>query len=327
MIQPVCNEFWEKMVRRNFPVCSWVRSLDSLNRMLPGGKAHHRPASATVDSRDIDGLFEHFDSGMPFLPVEDEEAKSWLRAQGWRDGEPFACLLVRDNAYYMNTEHLRPEQSFHDYRDTCISNYVPAAEWLADQGVWVLRMGKIMAEPIPSEHPKIIDYAFHPERSDFLDIWLFARCNLCISTGTGSDAVSSVYRRPLLFLNFIPMTHLVSWCNALHAGKKLLWKKNGVFLKWKEYLENGYNDGISDYENAGIRIVDLTPEEILTIVQEMWLRMHKKWAESEEDRKYQEQFWSILKRHPVFQRLHGWIHPEARVASTWLRLMGERFLE
>ena len=45
-------------------------------------------------------------------------------------------------------------------------------EWLADQGVWVLRMGKIMERPIPTEHPRIVDYAFEPNKSDFLDIWL-----------------------------------------------------------------------------------------------------------------------------------------------------------
>jgi hypothetical protein len=37
-----------------------------------------------------------------------------------------------------------------------------------------LRMGRIAAKPIPIRHRRVVDYAFHPDRSDFLDIWLFA---------------------------------------------------------------------------------------------------------------------------------------------------------
>ena len=74
-------------------------------------------------------------------------------------------------------------------------------EWLADEMVWVLRMGKLMHKPISSNHPRIIDYAFHPERSELLDIWLFANCTGCISTSTGIDSVSHMYGIPMLFVN------------------------------------------------------------------------------------------------------------------------------
>ena len=199
-----CNKQEEKMIKRNLPVFSLVEYLDRWNRIIPGGNAHIRPFSYTGD-RDIEGLFEKYESSFSFLPEEENFAKGWLRDQGLQEGEPFVCLLARDDAY-LDNERLHSKNkghwSYHSYRNSEIATYVPAMEWLADQGYWVLRMGKIMSKPIPSEHPKIIDYAFHEEKSDLLDIWLFANCNFCITTSTGLDCISHIYKKPLLIINF-----------------------------------------------------------------------------------------------------------------------------
>ena len=320
-----CNEFWAEMVRRNFSVYPWVRPLDLWNQILPGGAIHHRLSSNT-NSRDIHGWFQNHPLGLTFLPEEDKQAKTWLSQQGWQEGEPFVCLQVRDSAY-LNTDslHKGSDWNYHNYRDSDIATYVPAVEWLAQQGVWVLRMGKIMAKPIASSHPRIIDYAFHPEKSDFLDIWLYAHCNLCISTSSGPDWISSIYRIPLLFVNFLPLIHLWSWSDAVHIPKTLVWQESGIPLTWREHLDSGYFYN-QYYEQAGIKIIDLTPEDILAVVQERWQRVQGTWVDTEADINRQDRFWEILKAHPDFSKYHGWIHPEARVSSTWLRSMGDEFL-
>lgn len=323
--EPTCNEFWAKMVKRNFKVYSWVRPLDVWNRILPGGAVHNRPTSTTA-SRDIYGWLEKNQTKLQFLPEENEQAKAWLRHQGWQDGEPFVCLLVRDSAYLNRDTFLKGyDWNYHNYRDSDIATYVPAAEWLAEQGVWVFRMGKIMAKPIPSNHPRIIDYAFHPEKSDFLDIWLFAHCDLCISTGSGPDMVSDIYRRPLLMLNFAPLQNLFSWSNAIHLPKKLVWQSSGLPLTWGEHLEHSYYM-TDDYAKAGIKIIDLNPEEILSAVQERWQRIQGTWLDTPEDMKRHDRFWNILQSHPDYNKYHGWIHPESRVGTMWLRSMGDEFL-
>lgn len=321
-----CNSFWAEMVRRNFTVRPWVKPLDIWNRILPGGAIHHRPTSTTA-SRDINGWLEKTQAKLPFLPEEDERAKAWLRRQGWQDGEPFVCLLVRDSAY-LNTDplHKKGDWNYHNYRDSDIATYAPAAEWLAEQGAWVLRMGKTMAKPMPSSHTRIIDYAFHPEKSDFLDIWLFAHCTLCITTGTGPDMVGDIYRRPILLLNYIPVCDLFSWSNAIHLSKTLVWQASGIRLTWREYLDHSYHH-TNDYPQAGIKIVDLTPEEILAAVEERWQRIQGTWVDTQDNLKRQQEFWKILKSQPDFSEYHGWIHPESRVGATWLRNMGDNFLE
>ncbi|HRR40609.1 MAG TPA: TIGR04372 family glycosyltransferase [Syntrophales bacterium] len=320
-----CNTFWETMVRRNFPVHAWVHPLYRWNRIIPGGAVHDRPSS-TTGSRDIHGLLEKGSNTLPFLPEEDERGKAWLRQQGWRDGEPFVCLLVRDSAFLKaDTLNDRRDWNYHSYRDSDIDAYVPAVEWLAEQDVWVLRMGKIAAKPIPIRHPRVVDYAFHPDRSDFLDIWLFAHCRLCISTGCGPDMVSDVYRRPLLLVNFLPLKYMFSWSQATHIPKTLIWKRTGLPLTWREHICHSYLE-TEQYDRAGIKMIDLTPEELRASFQETWQRLEGSLVETDADRLRNRRFWDILRSYCDFEDLHGWIHPESRAGSVWLRSQGEAFL-
>ncbi|MBT4733354.1 TIGR04372 family glycosyltransferase, partial [Candidatus Woesearchaeota archaeon] len=207
-----CNKQWEKMVRRNFFVHAWVEYVHVWNKYIYGGEKHYRPSSIT-GSRDIKGLLESNNFGMlKFLEDEEKEAKEWLINKGWNDGEPFVCIQVRDTAYLGSEEfHLNYDWDYHDYRNSNISTYILAIKWLLEQGVFVLRMGKKVNKKTPFNHPKFVDYPFCSDKSDLLDIWLFANCNLCISTGSGPDAISDIYRRPVVFLNYLPLVDMFSW--------------------------------------------------------------------------------------------------------------------
>lgn len=336
--RPISNDFWADMVRRNFHVYFWVQYLDRWNQILPGGAMHQGPTEFIPEFRDIHGLLEQTQVKLSFYPEEDDQAKSWLRQQGWHEGDPFVCLLVRDNSYLDNTcpntdpphekgiqYHQKQGYGWNhlNYRDSDIATYVPAAEWLGDQGVWVLRMGKVMAKPIPSNHPRIIDYAFHPDRSDFLDIWLFAHCDLCITTGTGPDVVSDIYRKPLLYLNLSPLRDLFSWSNAMHLPKTLIWQASGIPLNLREQ----FNNHSEYYDRIGIKIIDLTTEDILMAVQERWQRIQGSWIDTEDDIRRHHRFWEIIKTQPDFYKTHGWIHPESRCGACWLRSKGDEYLK
>ena len=146
------------MGRRVLKVYSWVKHLYDWNQFLPGGDVHKQPIIYSTE--DIDGLFTKHNQKIPFLPEETIEAKNWLRKQGWSEGEPFVCLLVRDSAYLANDPiHGKgDEESYekwqgHDHRDANITTYNSSMKWLADQGVWVLRMGKIMAKANGNHQP------------------------------------------------------------------------------------------------------------------------------------------------------------------------------
>jgi len=323
-IGETCNSQWESMIRRSLPVHSWVKYLDWWNRALPGGFAHMRPSSYT-QSRDVEGLYARYDVKIPFLPAESEEALAWLRSKGWSDGEPFVCLLVRDAEFLANDpiygttrQRARLDWSYHDYRDSDIDTYLPAIQWLAEQGVWVIRMGKLMAKPLPIEMDHVIDYTFDPDKSDLLDIWLFAKCTACISTGTGLDQLAFVYDRPLLFVNFVPLGYLWSFCNMTIFPKTLVWRPTGEPLSACQHLEHGSTVG-GKYAASGVLVVEMTSAEILSAVQEFWHRLHSRYPPSSESRVQQERFWSVLQCWTEFDILHKWRHPQARLSPEWLR--------
>jgi putative glycosyltransferase (TIGR04372 family) len=314
------NFQWEIMIRRNFKVAWPVYYLDRWNAIMPGGEAHHRTTSDTR-SRDIRGLLDRTTTKLEFLSEEEVIAKDWLQGFGWQADEPFVCLLVRDSAYLEKDPTLRKNRtgwSYHSYRDSDIDTYVSAMEWLADQGVWVIRMGKQMVNPLQTKHKKIIDYAFNDEKSDLLDIWLFANCNLCISTGTGPDMVSNVYRRPLLMLNFMPLKGLWTWNDTTTFPKNLIWEDSGSELSFQDHLIHSY-PRTQDYQRAGIRIESMTSEEIMDALQERWSQLEGNWEPQAGDHERQTEFWRQLKSSPEFSKNHGFIHSKARLGDSYLR--------
>ena len=281
--------------------------------------------SSYTGSRDVECLYARYDVQIPFMPGETEQALSWLRSKGWSDGEPFVCLLVRDAEYLANDpihgtarQRAALDWSYHDYRDSDIDTYVPAIQWLAAQGVWVIRMGSLMAKPMPVGMDHVIDYAFETDKSDLLDIWLFANCTGCISTSTGPDAVSVVYDRPMLYVNALPLGLSLTWGRSIWVPKPLQWVSTGQPLSVREHLANTWLR-YTDYETAGIKVVNMSSEEITQAVKEFWQRSSNSWKETEGDHQRQAAFWKIFLEWPEFSKFNGWLHPDAKVGTDWLR--------
>jgi putative glycosyltransferase (TIGR04372 family) len=320
------NRFWRKMVCRNFSIHNWTYYVDYWNKVIPGGERHIRH-STIVNSRDTDGVLSKGHPSMAFLSNENNKAKKWLKRHGWKDGDRFVCFLVRDSCFLDNELATNLDIKiysndfnfdYHDYRDTDINTYIDAMEWLADNGVWVFRMGKIMAKNIESDNPRIVDYSFLPDKSDFMDIWLFANCTACISTGTGLDMLGVVYNRPMLFLNYIPLSYFISFSGVTHSPKYLVWNKNKELLTWSEYCKHGYLFG-DEYDKHGIKVIDLSSDEILMTVKEFWTRLAGDRVEDINSKKDQEKFIEISKQMNDYEKIHGFIHKDTRISTTFLK--------
>jgi len=322
----VSNVQWFSMLRRvNLVRGRWAHYLHAWNRRLPGNASHVVPSSFT-HSRDMHGLFARFDAQIPFTPEENLEAKEWLKSKGWTEGEAFICLLVRDSAYTMALESAPEDLHETSFRNSKIETYAPAIDWLSAQGVWVIRMGIQMNTKLTSESARVIDYSFDAGKSALLDIWLFANCTGCISTASGPDVISQVYRKPLLFLNTLPLWHLNSSSNCIWLPKKLMWAHNSASLSLDEHLRFGFMRD-SDYANSGIDIVDNTSEEILRTVQEFWHRLDGSWLETEGIVLLQNEFWDAFSKWASFDSFHEWRHPEFRLAHSWISALPKTFLK
>ena len=314
----VSNKQWEKMARRSSLsiVAPWFRYLDRWNQLIPGGSAHVLKSSLT-QSRDTEGLFERFNATIPFLPEENELALKWLTSKGWTFGEPFICLLVRDSKFLEAFRTSSADANYHDYRDSDIRTYLTAMGWLSSQGVWVLRMGKSMAHPLQSISDRIIDYAFDAQKSDLLDIWLFANCSGVISTATGLDQLAMIYRKPQLYVNAMPLGSIHTWSRMIWVPKNLRWGKSKQPLSISQYLEHSYYQ-LNEYASAGIEIIDLSSDEILMVVKEFWWKICGSWDPTEVDAEKQKRFWEIFKSWAQYDKMHGVHHPNAVVGNDWL---------
>jgi putative glycosyltransferase (TIGR04372 family) len=317
----ISNKQWAKMVRRELNIYFWVRFLVFANSVVPGGEDHAVVPGVNQHnaSRDTNGMIYNSNLTFQFTDFETIKVKNWLKERGWKEGEKIICVLVRDNAYLPGNNW-----SYHDFRNSNVNNFIPAMEFLANKGYWVIRMGKVMKEPLNSLNNRIIDYSFDNYMNDLFDVWLFANCDLCITTSSGPDAISCVYRRPLLHINSLPLTHIESYANVVHAPKKLFWKKSGKLLTFKEYCDNDFSYS-ERYEYFGINIVELSSDEIINIVKEKIEMIEGGYKESEEDKLIQKKFWEEGLKIKKFANLNGFIHPEAKISNSFVKQFPDWF--
>lgn len=318
------NAYWAKITRRWLKVHPLVLYLVFWNRVLPFASAHSLDSSGGYGSRDVYGFHEKVKLSLPITSSEELEAKEWMAQFGWKNNDPFVCLLVRDSKYLSNNLS-QNDWSYHSYRNSDIQTYIKGIDYLVSQGIFVFRMGKDMAQEVDYVHPKFVDYSFRKDKSDFLDVWLFANCNLCVSTGSGPDVISDVFRRPILLINFLPLQGLWSWSNALIYPKFLKKKDSDHLLSMKEYLDHSHSE-TSHYSSAGIEVIDLTDQQIHDAIKEC-LERHEVTFKTTNDSATQKRFFEILSSHSGFRMNHGFIHPKARIASTFLLHAGESFLK
>lgn len=293
---PICNQQLKKMWDRTLRVWRFARWLDRTNRMLPGGEKHVIPMPSDLD---IYGLLKRTSVHLSFTSEEENLGQEALRQLGIPESVPFVCFSARDLAYL---ESLFPgrEWRYHNYRDCSIHNCVPAAEELVRRGYFAVRMGAIIKEALKISNPRIIDYAANGSRTDFMDIFLCARCRFFIGAAGGLNAVPRIYRRPLAFTNVVPLgrDHLLATCgpNNLFIPKKLWFRESGRFLTFRETLQFGADRFLrtEQYEQLGVEVVENTPEEITALVIEMDERLLGTWRTTEEDEELQQRFWSVF---------------------------------
>ena len=56
-----------------------------------------------------------------FSNNENKLGLNYLKSKGWKEGEPFICLLVRDNSYLNSISS--NNWSYHAYRDSDVNDY------------------------------------------------------------------------------------------------------------------------------------------------------------------------------------------------------------
>ncbi|MFC1909220.1 TIGR04372 family glycosyltransferase [Chloroflexota bacterium] len=318
---PACNQQLKKMWDRTLHVSRIARPMYFLNRNLPGGASHVIPWPE-YGSRDIRGLLPRSPVHLSFTPEEERIGNEGLQALGIPEGTPFICFHSRDREYL---SALFPDRISHghDYRDSSIHNHIPAAEEMTRRGYFAIRMGAVVKETLATTNPMIIDYATN-FRSDFMDIYLCAKCHFYIGDDAGLNLVPFIFRRPVAYVNQIPIQTVHTWGpDHLSIPKKLWLRKEHRFLTLREIFDWEVDDfrRTQQFEQAGIEPVENTPEEITALAMEMDERLKGTWQTTEEDEELQRRFWSLFRAH---EDRHGII--VSRIGAEFLR-QNQEFLD
>lgn len=303
----VSNRQLEIMWRRRLSILPrfLLAPIYRINRFIPGGQIHQ--IESTYHDRDVLNLLSTQLPHAVFTPAEEEFGKRLLNEMGIPEGAQFVCLNVRDGSFHNKL-------TFTNYRNADLSRYVLAAEELAELGLFIIRMGKLVEKKFQSANPKILDYATSEFRSDFLDIYLGAKCFFAISTSSGWDNIPGVmFRRPVVYTNVVPISQVQSWNNNTLAIFKRHWSPtHGRFLTQTEIfslVEKNFTSSLPPYESLGIKLLENTEEEIRDVVMEMvgMLRFNRGRQKGLED-KTQSEFWDIYSdnlQRTGLKYLHG----------------------
>lgn len=237
------------------------------------------------------------------IVLDDEElAETEEKMQRMELHQPFVCISSRDSTYLK--KHL-PEidYSYHNYRDSKIAKCSKAAEYLKDQGLQTIRMGRDVEEKV--NFSSCIDYA-NGYYDELLDISLPKLSKFFVSDANGINLLAYASGIPVALKNLIPL-NMDGWGSTpqsdrdLFICKKYFIKAKKRYMSIREMLElearGKKNDRIYHaefYLENGIEVVENTAEDIYDLVKEMNERLDGTWEETEESIRMQEQVQKLL---------------------------------
>ena len=176
----------------------------------------------------------------------------------------FICIHSREAGFI-------PEEAHHSYRDAEIESYYPAMEELVRRGYWCIRVGDATMKPLP-ETEGVIDYALSPRKNEWMDVFLCAACEYFVGSSSGLALVAAVFGRRVAMANVLPIASVFPLGPDDIGIPKRLWSEEQQ--RHLTIVEMFASPSVSfrfseEYERAGLRPVDNTPEEIRDLALEL----------------------------------------------------------
>lgn len=319
---PPANEQLAKMIRRRVRVIQHGRVLSLYQGLRSRTSKSALWADLPLEQNEWE-LFNDVPSQLYFTAEEESKGLALLASMGVKENDTFITFHVRDSAY-LDTVHNywgRDQWEAHDYRDANLMNFIPAVQYMAEQEITSIRLGQVVKQPLPELGPRIIDYATN-YRTDFGDIYLFSRPKFFLTAGGGPISLAWIFGVPTAYPNLVPLATKSPGKNDIFTPKKLWDIQRKRFLTFRETVESGVDQfqESSLYRDAGLEVVDNTPEEILALTKEMNDRLDGVWVGADEDEELLQRFRTIY--HPGHLS-HGF---PSRVGAEYLR-QNRRLLE
>lgn len=263
------------------------------NRFYPNSKKYE----VNIWPRDVKDIFVKSNNHIKLNDSEELIALNSLSKMNISKDSKFVGMIARDSSFLNKYVPVSNPGKTHDYRNSNINNYLPAAKLLSSKGYFVLRMGAIVENKLNSNDPKVIDYANNGYRSDLLDVYISEKCRFFISGNAGFEGMPIIFRKPMVFVNDVPLQYVRGWySNSLVIFKKHWLVDEKRFMTFSEIIKSGaglfYHT--EEYRNNKIELIENTHEEISDVVIEMDERLNGNWEINKEDEILQKKFWSLF---------------------------------
>ena len=238
-------------------------------------------------------ILSDYKSNIDFNKNEISKGNQLLLKLGLPSGQKYICFHARDSKY-LNVRFPKKNWTYHDYRDSNINNYILAIEELTKKNLFGIRMGQIVKDDYQTSNKKIIDYSKSKIKSDFLDVYISAKCKFFICSDCGISSFPEAFKIPTVYTNWTALRRISTWVlDGIFIFKKIYSNKKNRLLFFSEIIDIDM-DSKNERDKLGLEIIENTQEDIKDACIEMNMRIDGEWIETDEDKKNQFLFWSLF---------------------------------
>lgn len=239
---------------------------------------------------------------LSFTEEEERQGRQFLAEMGIGENDWFVCFHARDPAYFRDW---RPQYEDHwrsvDYKNIRVEKYLKAAEYITARNGFAVRLGGITDTPLPNAgNPKIIDYATK-YRTDFMDIYLSAKCRFFLSSGSGIDKVAELFERPIAVANYTAYSYTYEREYHLVSPRLIVSKKDNRIVTYAEAQAAGFaaritgRPGPKAYLEAKFAWKEQDADDVVDLCMDMFDKLDGKPVSGEArelQERFAEKYWS-----------------------------------
>jgi len=217
--------------------------------------------------------FEFFDNSRTPISLTQREleiTKSILLRNGWTEGQRIVCLCVRDDGFD-RTRHVKSTVEELAYRNSEISLFSKSIEELVRRGYFVVRMGRESKSRLEQSLGNYYDYSSGDVYLEPVELGIFFLSEFTISTEFGVDELATLFRKPVILLNHLPVGQVrKSFLRPYSLPKQILDSSSKEILKIHQLISRDLINlwGKSEYSRNNCNYKDNHDLEILNSVKE-----------------------------------------------------------
>lgn len=208
---------------------------------------------------------------LTLLPEMEKRGRAVLQEAGVPQDAWFVALHIREGKWNHRNAGL------HGILNAEVPTYLPAISAITQRGGWVVRMGDAEMTPLPSIS-NLVDYSHSTWRSDWMDVFIAARCRFLLGTSSGPAYIPSLYGVPSVLTNWWPPAQRPWHASDIFVPKLLRRLADRRYLTLSETLSEpfSYCHSRKFLAQCGVIVEDTDPTIILAAVEEMLERLDGK---------------------------------------------------